>query len=303
LEEYSRLTDNFTTKERIETIINILHEEAQFDAHQLEDGSMTFEQMIENDGFIAINFDLWLLLVKYQIPSIFISSKLIPETRYNFYEFVCYTNVDETEFAFIVTPAMYRRSDESLPEYKLIVNGKNSTKINIRELKELDNKVVEDCLSKIEVAIKRYESIEDYIDIVYEKDITTNYKPRKQGFRELEYDIVSASESSKVGPDEVIDENEPIEVDISKKKKKVRKGKKLKRTQILKEAEEAMEEQLLHEVIEENEPIEVDISKKKKKTRRQKDIIVLANPPGKRNSKRKTKRKNVVEIIGDVEVY
>ena len=49
----------------------------------LLDNSMTFEQMIMQDGFVAINFDLWLLLVRYEIPSIFVSSKLIPETRFN----------------------------------------------------------------------------------------------------------------------------------------------------------------------------------------------------------------------------
>ena len=74
--------------------------------------------MIIHDGFVAINFDLWLLLVNYKIPSIFISSKKIPETRFNENEFVCYTEPDVQDYVFILVPAMYRRHSNLLPELK-----------------------------------------------------------------------------------------------------------------------------------------------------------------------------------------
>ena len=95
IEEYKKITDDFTNKDNINKIIDILKDEEQFDANQLQDETITFEQMIIQDGFLPINFDLWLLLVRYEIPAIFISSKLIPETRYNSLEFVCYTNKGE----------------------------------------------------------------------------------------------------------------------------------------------------------------------------------------------------------------
>ena len=61
-----------------------MKEETQVDAPQLEEsGLLTFEKMINQKQYYMVNFDLWILLSKYEIPSIFISSKEIPETRYN----------------------------------------------------------------------------------------------------------------------------------------------------------------------------------------------------------------------------
>ena len=87
-------SNNYKNKSKINTIINILREEGQFDANQLQDETINFEQLILQEGFGAVNFDMWILLFKYEIPSIFISSKEIPETRFNKKEFVCY--MDET---------------------------------------------------------------------------------------------------------------------------------------------------------------------------------------------------------------
>ena len=209
IEIYSFLTDNFTNEDRINNIIDILKEEAQFDANQLLDG-LTFEQMIRQDGFIAINFDLWLLLVNYKIPSIFISSKNIPETRFNANEFVCYTEPDVKEYVFILVPAMYRRNNNLLPEYKLIID-ETTKNININ-IDVLDQ---ESCIDNIEKALVDYNTVEDYLDIVFKKDIKTKYKPRKKGLREVpEFEFI----------DEPIKDDEP--------KKKV---KKLKQSIILEE--------------------------------------------------------------------
>ena len=181
---YSELTSNYKNENRINTIINILREEAQFDADQLQDNTITFEQMILQDGFVAINFDLWLLLVHYKIPSIFISSKLIPETRFNAKEFVCYTENNVKEYVFILTPAMYRRKSNLLPKYKIIVDNKNIN-INFDKLKE------ENCVDDIENAIINYITIAEYLDKLFFVYKTTEYKPRKKNVRphvELEID-------------------------------------------------------------------------------------------------------------------
>ena len=172
---YNDLTDGFKNKVRINKIIEVLKEEAQFDANQLQDGSMNFEQMILQDGFVAVNFDLWLLLVHYKIPSLFISSKPIPETRFNSNEFICYTEPDVTKYVFILTPAMYRRNPSLLPQYKLIVDGEKAT-IDISILKDSE------CFSSIENAFINYVTIENYLDL-FEKDVTTKYKPRQKGLR------------------------------------------------------------------------------------------------------------------------
>ena len=279
LEEYRNITNDFTNKDRIKTVIDILKEEAQIDANQLQDGTITFEQMITQDGYVAVNFDLWLLLVRYKIPSIFISSKLIPETRYNLNEFVCYMDKEEDAYVFIVTPAMYRRTDNKHLEYKIIVNNDN-IKINLNVL----NKSL--CLPNIQNSMDNYIDIEYYIDVLFEKDITTKYKPKQKGVRKVDANI-----------ELLIEEDEPKKVT----KKKV---KKIPDTLILEEAEEEMEgiegnkdeeKEELEEVLfpEENKVFEIEVANKRKSRKK----IVRANPPGKRMSKRLRKLPDNIEIL------
>ena len=99
--------------------------------------------MILNDGYYLVNFDLWILLSKFEIPSIFISSKEIPETRYNKHEFVCYTLSDVKEYVFIVTPALYKRADLKTPDYKLIVNEDKQFVISLDSLNISKGKIIE----------------------------------------------------------------------------------------------------------------------------------------------------------------
>jgi hypothetical protein len=311
IEEYARITEDFTNKERINNIINILREEAQFDANQLQDGGITFEQMILQDGFIAINFDLWLLLVKNEIPSIFISHKPINETRFNSYEFVCYKKDDKnSEFVFILTPAMYRRKDYKLPEYKLIVNRENKCKLNI------NNFAHEDCINNLNIAIDHYISVEDYLDIVYEKDNTTTYKPKKKGVRDLEFELVTfdvdIEEPIKEPVEEFIEEidktikpaeEEIIEFEpIEKKKIKKYRPKKVKESVsfILEEDDEENLEQQQNKNLEEQsvnkiEEEIIDFEPVKKKTRKQKKIQV--NPPGKKGTRKANKPKENIEFV------
>jgi hypothetical protein len=291
IEAYSNLTDNFTNQNRINKIIDVLREEAQFDANQLQDNTIKFDQMIYHDGFVAVNFDLWLLLVKYKIPSVFISSKLIPETRYNLSEFVCYTNMDDKEFAIIITPAMYKRSDNKFPEYKIVVNNKNNAKINLDDIKKEDSESINDCLTKIEHAIIDYITIEDYLDLVYEKDVTTKYKPKKKGIREIQFEEITAP----------IADNENFEI-IPKKQPKKIKGKKIQPTLVLEEAEEAIEQpsQKIEDMIFNQEVMEITPVKRKTKKQREKKMVV--NPPGK-NVTRKKKQIDFEINDADVEIF
>ena len=298
LEIYSELTDEFTNEDRINKIVDILREEAQFDANQLQDGTMNFEQMIMQDGFVAVNFDLWLLLVNYKIPSIFISSKPIPETRFNSNEFVCYTEKDVINYVFILTPAMYRRQPNLLPEYKLIVNGEDIN-IDIRNLEKSE------CFSNIDTAIVNYFTIEDYLDYIFEKDITTKYKPRQKGIRQpVEFEIVSPSPSPKKSKEMVELGEEILEIEPRPRVRKI-KGKKLKPTIILEEAEEAMERPVekeiqIDEIVFPEEKIEITPIKRRR-TRKQREQKLRVNPPGKKGTRRKLADDVIIE--GDVEVY
>jgi hypothetical protein len=216
IEEYARLTNNFTNQNRIRVIIDILREEGQIDANQLQDETINFEQMIIQNGFMAVNFDLWLLLVRFKIPSIFISSKLIPETRYNSYEFVCYKSTTDSKYIFIVTPAMFRRKTNKFAKYGIIVNNEGNKEIDINET-VFNNNDDTICLRNITKAIeddKKHYSVEHYLDFVYKKDITTDYKDRKQGLRDIiERPLIQIVEPA------IVEDNPPIYIEPIKKRK------------------------------------------------------------------------------------
>ena len=292
IEEYKLLTDNYKNKIKINTIINILREEGQFDANQLQDESINFEQLILQEGFGAVNFDLWILLVKYEIPSIFISSKEIPETRFNKNEFVCYMDEKhEDKFAFIITPAMYRRSKLKNPEYKLIIDDKQQVNISLKSLK------YSDCFPQIEDAIQFAYPINKYIEEIYEKDNTTKYKKRQKKVRDIEFLEVSQTPLPEE-PEPAPMQNILVEEEEEPKVIKLKKNRKLKPTIIL---EEEVDEEVVDKVNEEvvdkvNEPkddsaefeIELPPSKlpvKQKKTKR-KQAKVKFNPPGKTKTKK-----------------
>ena len=277
LEIYSKLTNGFKNKERINKISYVLKEEGQVDANQIQDGTMNFEQLILQDGFVSVNFDLWLLLVNYKIPSIFISSKPINETRFNTHEFVCYTEEGVKDYVFILVPAMYRRQAKLLPEYKLIINDKgvNDKGININ-ISILEQSY---CFKNIDNAIINYITIEHYLDVIFKKGITTKYKPRQKGIRKLvDFEILSVSSFNSHDKDV-----ELTKEDIETKPIKKINGVKLLPTIILEEAEEALEnieEEKLEDIIFPHENIET-IPIKKRSTRKQRQKKVIVNSVGK----------------------
>jgi hypothetical protein len=299
MDEYKRLTDNYSNRNKINTIINILREEGQYDANQLLDGTLNFEQMILQEGFYAVNFDLWILLVKYKIPSIFISSKPIPETRFNRTGFVCYMDDENShshshsqskkdkehqKFVFIFTPAMYKRKQLKNPEYKLIMN--DDSKIDI----SLDQLTNEDCLRNITQSIKIYHSIEEYIEIIFEKDNTTKYKKRRKGIRDIEFVIEGETikESVRDAPRNDIDfdiqeeEFERREEPTNKKKIiKIKKGKTGKKI-LLENAEEALEAlSVANDQVDLNEPFEIEPAPKQQKGTKKRKPKINVNPHGK----------------------
>jgi hypothetical protein len=235
------------------------------------------------------------LLVKYEIPSIFISSKVIPETRFKYKEFVCYRDdALENKFVFILIPAMYKRHDLKNPEYKLIVNEDNDIKISLDDLTE------ENCLRNIDNAMQRAMPITKYLDSVFEKRLTTIHPRRKPDAVNIEFVEVSDTPISEV------DEGEKSQKIIKQKK-----GRKLKSKTILEEDED--EDQPLPSILEnvndvknvnkdEDEDEEFDIElplsndviknkKKKQSKKRNKGNKLKAYPT------RKNKNKENIEFV------
>jgi hypothetical protein len=158
---------------------------------------------------------------------------------------------------------MYRRKDNKMPEYKLVMNEKKNFKIDIGNMR------TEECTEQVEKALRKHVSIEDYLDNVYEKDITTHYKKKKVGLRPVEFE--------EVGEPEII-ENQEIEEIVPVPKKLVPKKKKLPQKMAL-EFEEVGEPEII-----EGQEIEEFVPAPKKKTKK---LGLNVNPPGHRGTKKK----------------
>jgi len=186
---------------------------------------------------------------------------------------------------------MYRRTDKKLPEYKVIINDKEDVKIHLDKLNESG------CLTNIQNALDNYITTEDYIDFVFEKDITTKYKPKQKGLRELEFEYVNE-------PLEVFEEEEQMEI-IPKKRVKKLKGKRINHTLVLNDEEpieivnEPQKNIILEEIIFPEEQIDI-IPIKKRKTRKQREKKLRVNPPGKKATRRKVLKD--IQIEGDLEI-
>jgi hypothetical protein len=268
IEEYSTLTNQFTNKDRIDRIVDVLKEEVQIDATELQDGTISFEQMILLHGFVAINFDLWLLLVRYKIPSIFMSSKPIPESRYNSNDFVCYKDPsNSSQFVFIISPAMYKRSGQKIPQYKLVVNSAEPDQlyINIQNLT---------CRPMLQEAIDKYYTVTYYLDSVFKKDVKTKYKPKQKGMRDVVFDVVEA----------------PVTVVETQSKMKP-----LQSTIVLQDEEGDKPEEEITELL---LPQAITNVVKPRKTRKVRERKLVVNPPGKRGSRKKLT--DSVEIIENI---
>jgi hypothetical protein len=282
---YEELTEKYKNLEKMNIIIDILREEGQFDANQLQDGTMNFEQMILQEGFGAVNFDLWILLVKYEIPSIFISSKVIPETNFTKKQFLCYDDNQRDNFVFIVAPAMYiRYKNHELknPEYKIIVNddvtigSDNHLQGNI--LISLDKIKDEECLENIKNTIADRYSIEEFVNKYFIKRKTTKHPARKPEAINLEFIEVSATPAleERLKPEDINKPEEPKIVPLKK-------GRKLKNIpSFVIEGDEGDEEDEpeINEDTGEYEEIELPPKKLKRKTKRKYNKIKV-NPAGK----------------------
>ena len=129
--------------------------------------TLTFSSFIYTDNYFLTTFDLWLLVNKYKIPTVFISQKFILQTKYTKHEFVGYGS-DEDKFIFIVIPGF---RPENVPRYKLIQSNDGDIFISL-------NKLNENCVDRIQTAIQDKISIEEYLE-KFVRPNTTSYKKKK----------------------------------------------------------------------------------------------------------------------------
>ncbi len=184
--------DNLVRKHNI---FAILKAENQYDIGKLISDKIKYDQMIIQNDFRLVNFDMWLLLNRYEIPSILmsLSDKKLQETNRKQNEFVCYRTPDEDDdkYVFIIVPSMYQRDSESFPEYKILGHESEDKKWN--ELISVDSLAETESTDKnykslIKYAISQYSTVEDFLDNKFIKQTPGEIKEKNELKKRQLYD-------------------------------------------------------------------------------------------------------------------
>jgi hypothetical protein len=162
-EEYKKYLGEYSDK-----IVDILILEGKKTlGDQVQAEILTFLSLLYTENYFLTTFDLWLLVTKYEIPTIFICQKWILQTKYEKHEFVGYGNEDD-KFAFIIIPGF---RPENVPMYKLIQDEEEECFISLDKLNS-------ECVERITEAIHSKISIRDYLE-GFTKPLKTNYVGKK----------------------------------------------------------------------------------------------------------------------------
>jgi len=146
---------------------------------------ISFSTFISDVNYFLTTLDLWLLVEKYKIPTIFISQKCILQTKYEKHAFLAYGKEDD-DFVFILLPGF---NEKTKPNYKVIQNNNGEIFISSRYLT---------CIEYINEIIQNKISFEEHL-IDFTKQATTNYQVKTKC---KETDIVNQKSKLIVEDDE-----------------------------------------------------------------------------------------------------
>ena len=170
VEEYKKYIRNDRTN--FYKIVDILIEQGKIgEGKELKIGVLDLLELIMTEGYALTNFDLWILLKYFKIPSILISNYPIAESRFTDLYFVCHVNTAD-EYIFIRVPTL---KEDATPSFQLIVSSDNKIKIPLSSL---------ECKNDLVTAINSSISIEDYI-MTYERNVKGKKKVVKAKPNEL----------------------------------------------------------------------------------------------------------------------
>jgi len=205
--EYNQYLDKYQSK-----IIDILIIEGKKTLGKITKGKkddISFSTFISDVNYFLTTLDLWLLVEKYKIPTIFISQTCILQTKYEKHAFLAYGKEDD-DFVFILLPGF---NEKTKPKYKVIQNNNGEIFISPRYLT---------CVEYINEIIQNKISFEEHL-IDFTKQSTTNYqvKTKCKETDTVNQEIEKAKKQKKII---VEDDEEPDE-----KPKKVTKATKTKK--------------------------------------------------------------------------
>jgi hypothetical protein len=195
---------------------------------QVHSGTLSFSNLMYTDNYFLTLFDVWLLVVKFQIPCIFISQKTILQTKYEKHEFLGYGTRDD-EFAFIIVPGFRA---ENIPNYKIVSSNEGDIFIS---LDKLNDEYVERIYNALDTSI----TIETFLQEFTKPKKTTYVKKKPIGPILIESDSedtppiklkakakAKAKANVKAKKKIIVEEDEPKKSDKKQSKKKVVKEKK-----------------------------------------------------------------------------
>ena len=158
-EEYKKYLDKY-----IDKIVDILILEGKKTlGDQVRGGLISFSNLIYNDNYFFTAFDLWLLVTKYEIPTIFICPHFILQTKFTRRIFIAHGDRSDN-FAFIIIPGF---TPERVPTFKLIASHEKEAFIPLNKF---------ECGDKLQEAFDNKETIESYLDN-FTKPKTRKKKP------------------------------------------------------------------------------------------------------------------------------
>lgn len=162
LQEYFKYLSKYENQ-----IVDILISEGKKTlGDQVKAKTMDFTHFIYNEDYYISNFDVWLLLEKYKIPSIFISSKPILQSNNEDNVFVAYGDKADN-FCFIVTPLV---KIDTAPKYKLIQSVEDSIVFPLSVIQD-------SCIDSITNAFDIKITVGDFIQTFIRENVSKKRKP------------------------------------------------------------------------------------------------------------------------------
>ncbi len=139
---------------------------------QVKKDIISFKHFLFTDDYFITPLDMWILIEKYKIPSIFISAKFLLQTKYEKQIFVGYGS-ERNNHTFIFIPGL---RPEEIPNYKFVQDENKDAVISLSNLKQSET------LNEIHKAFEKPFTIEEYLN-QYTIIATTKYvkkNPNKQ---------------------------------------------------------------------------------------------------------------------------
>ena len=197
------LTQEYETKylgEFKDKIVDILISEGKIVGQQVRNGSVNLSDWIHTEKYYLTPLDMWVLVRKYEIPTIFISQQTIMQSGYKENVFVGYDGISDN-YAFIVIPIL---KTEKTPNYKLIMKSDGEIFVNPEQM--IDS-------SKVKEAIISIVTPDEYLTAFTKEQVEKPIRARKQK-------LIIDSSSEKASSSSTVSFEIPIPVDKKKRKTK-----------------------------------------------------------------------------------